>query len=177
MTARILKIALGLLLAVVLFGAAWLGTAGRPLMLLATGSVSHGLCDAAFVSHVDPERVFREQHAPQMHGIAWAIRWHVDPVQHEAHASLLGAFGAYAVFRPGLGCLLMLGLGLQIANRSEQQHWFGPSYVSALPPPQVRVVAAKPVSALIDELRPLQDQLARMAKKDGDGADSTAEED
>ncbi|MFK2877028.1 serine hydrolase domain-containing protein [Rhodanobacter hydrolyticus] len=111
MTARIPKIVLSLLLAVILLGAVWLGTAGRPLMLLATGSVSHGLCDAAFVSHVDPDRVFREQHAPQMRGIAWAIHWRVDPTQHEAHASVLGAFGARAVFRPGLGCVLMHGDG------------------------------------------------------------------
>lgn len=77
----------------------------------------------------------------------------------------------------GLACMLFLGLGLQIANRSEQQYWFGPSYLSALPPPQLRVVSAKPVSALIDELKPVQGQLDRMAKKDNDGADGAGEED
>lgn len=111
MTTRILKITLGLVLLAVLAGAAWLGTAGRPLLLIATGSVSQGLCDAAFVSGVDPDSVFREQHAPQMRGIAWAVRWHVDDARHEVRASVLGAFGARAVYRPGLGCLLVHGDG------------------------------------------------------------------
>lgn len=111
MIMRILKTILGLVLLVVLAGTAWLGTAGRPLLLIATGSTSQGLCDAAFVSHVDPDRVFREQHAPMLRGIAWAFRWHVDRTRREARASVLGAFGARAVFRPGLGCLLVHGDG------------------------------------------------------------------
>lgn len=111
MAARILKIVLGLGLAMLLAGTAWLGTAGRPLLRLATGSTSEGLCDAAFVSQVDPESVFREQHVPLMHGIGWAIRWQVDRARHEVRASVLGAFGARAVYRPGLGCLLMHGNG------------------------------------------------------------------
>jgi len=111
MIMRILKTILGLVLAALLAGAIWLGTAGRPLLLIATGSVSRGLCDAAFVSRVDPAGVFREQHAPQMRAIDWAIRWRVDGARHEADASVLGAFGARAVFRPGLGCLLLHGDG------------------------------------------------------------------
>jgi len=111
MTTRILKTILGLVLFVVLMGAAWLGTAGRPLLLIATGSTSQGLCEAAFVSHVDPDRVFREQHAPQMRGLAWAVHRHVDRTRREARASVLGAFGARAAFRPGLGCLLVHGDG------------------------------------------------------------------
>lgn len=111
MAARTLKTALGLVLTLLLAGAVWLGTAGRPLLLVATGSVSLGLCDAAFVSKVDPGGVFREQHAPMMRGIAWAIRWHVDNARHAVHASVLGAFGARAVLRPGLGCLLVHGDG------------------------------------------------------------------
>ncbi|HKR77971.1 MAG TPA: serine hydrolase [Rhodanobacter sp.] len=111
MIMRILKIVLGLVLAVLLAGVAWLGTAGRPLLLLATGSVSRGLCDTAFVSQVDPDGVFREQHAPMLRGIRWAFRWHIDHARREVHASVLGAFGARAVYRPGLGCLLMHGDG------------------------------------------------------------------
>lgn len=111
MSLRIAKFTLAVLTAILLVSAAWLGTAGRPLLLTATGSVSLGLCDAAFVSRVDPGRVFREQHAPQMRGIDWAIRWYVDDARREADASVLGAFGARAVFRPGLGCLLVHGDG------------------------------------------------------------------
>ncbi|WP_426664690.1 serine hydrolase domain-containing protein [Rhodanobacter aciditrophus] len=101
-----------LALAVALLAAAlWLGTSGGDLLRLATGSVSRGVCDAAFVSRVDPGGVFREQHAPQMRDIDWAIRWHVDRARREADASVLGAFAAHAVFRPGLGCLLLHGDG------------------------------------------------------------------
>ena len=111
MIMRILKTILGLVLAALLAGAIWLGTAGRPLLLVATGSTSEGLCDAAFVSQADPESVFREQHAPMLRGIGWAFRWHIDRARHEVHASVLGAFGARAVYRPGLGCLLVHGDG------------------------------------------------------------------
>lgn len=111
MTLRIVKFTLAALAAILLACAAWLGTAGRPLLLVATGSVSQGLCDAVFVSHVDPGRVFREQHAPLMDGIGWAIRWQADPMHGEVRASVLGAFGSRAVFRPGLGCLLQRGDG------------------------------------------------------------------
>ena len=77
----------------------------------------------------------------------------------------------------GLTCMLVLGLGLQMAGRSEQQYWFGPSYLSALPPPQVRMVSTKPTSALIDDLRPLQAELSKMAKKDNDAPDAAGDED
>ena len=101
-------------------------------------------------------------------GGAWLLWWHASLVWPRARRGI-------AI---GLGCMLVLGLGLQIANRSEQQYWFGPAYLSALPPPQLRLVAAKPPAALIDELRPLQEQLGKMAKKDNDGAaDAPGEED
>jgi len=108
---RIVKFAFVALAVALLAITAWIGTAGRPLLLIATGSTSQGLCEAAFVSHVDPDRVFREQHAPQMRGLAWAVHRHVDRTRREARASVLGAFGARAVFRPGLGCLLVHGDG------------------------------------------------------------------
>lgn len=111
MTMRIVKFAFVALAVALLAITAWIGTAGRPLLLIATGSTSQGLCEAAFVSHVDPDRVFREQHAPQMRGLAWAVHRHVDRTRREARASVLGAFGARAAFRPGLGCLLVHGDG------------------------------------------------------------------
>ena len=111
MTMRIVKFAFVALAVALLAITAWIGTADRPLLLIATGSTSQGLCEAAFVSHVDPDRVFREQHAPQMRGLAWAVHRHVDRTRREARASVLGAFGARAVFRPGLGCLLVHGDG------------------------------------------------------------------
>lgn len=111
MKSRIMKIACIALVVVLLAFALWLGTRGKNMLRIATGSVSRGLCDAAFVSKVDPGRVFREQHAPMMHGIGWAIRWQVDRADRQVHASVLGSFGMRSVFRPGLGCLLVQGDG------------------------------------------------------------------
>jgi hypothetical protein len=69
-----------------------------------------------------------------------------------------------------LGALLIGGLVLTAARRQEQQHWFGPPYLSVLAPPSMRMVAAKPPAELIDALRPLQAQLAKQAAKDSDQA-------
>jgi hypothetical protein len=99
-------------------------------------------------------------------GIVLLLWWHASLVWPRARRGM-------AV---GLGCMLVLGLGLQMASRTEQQHWFGPAYLSALPPPQLRVVAPKPTPALIEELRPLQAELSRMAKKDKDGQEAGADE-
>lgn len=68
----------------------------------------------------------------------------------------------------GLGAALALGFTLMVGKRIEQQHWLGPPYLSALPPPALRLVAPKTPEALIDELRPLEAQLARQASKDND---------
>ena len=75
-----------------------------------------------------------------------------------------------------LGGLLIGGLVLTAARRQEQQHWFGPAYLSVLPPPGLRLVAAKPPSALIDGLRPLQAELARQAAKDNDQPSAEGDE-
>lgn len=62
--------------------------------------------------------------------------------------------------------LLTLGLGLMVANRQEQQYWFGPPYLSALPPPALRLATPKPPETLINELKTLEAELTRQANKD-----------
>ncbi|MEP6898239.1 MAG: serine hydrolase [Rhodanobacter sp.] len=109
MALRFLKILSGALLAFVLIVALWAATAGKNLLRLATHSVSHSLCTAAFISHLDPARMYAEEQLPNMRSIAWALRYRVDRNHHEVTASLLGAFGARAVYRDGLGCLLVDG--------------------------------------------------------------------
>lgn len=105
------RIVLALSAVILAAAALWLATTGKDLFRIATASVSRGLCDAAFVSGVDPDRVFGEESAPMMRGIGWAISYRVDRARHEARASILGGFAARAVFRPGLGCLVMHGGG------------------------------------------------------------------
>lgn len=83
------------------------------------------------------------------------------------HASLVWPRGKRALGLV-LGGLLIGGLVLTAARRQEQQHWFGPPYLSVLAPPALRLAPAKPPAELIDALRPLQAELARQAKKDND---------
>jgi hypothetical protein len=93
-------------------------------------------------------------------GSALLLWWHASLVWPRARRALT----------LGLSLVLLLGLGLNVARRQEQQHWFGPNYLSALPPPVLRLAKPKPPAALIDELRPLQAELARQAKKDNEQA-------
>lgn len=81
-----------------------------PMLRTATGSVSHALCDAAFVSRVDPDQLYAEQERPLMRGLDWALHYRIDRTRHEVRSSVLGLFGQRAVFRPGLGCLLAHGV-------------------------------------------------------------------
>jgi len=91
--------------------AAFMATTGRDLLLLATNSVSGSLCAAAFVSHVDPARVFKEEQLPNMRSLGWAMRSHLDAERREVSSDLLGAFASRAVYREGLGCVLVHGDG------------------------------------------------------------------
>ena len=111
MIVRSLKFALAAVLLLAAGAAVWMGTTGKDMLRVATGSVSRGLCDAVFVAGLDPARQFREEEAPLMRGVAWALAYRVDRARREVHASVLGGFAARAVFRPGLGCLLVHGDG------------------------------------------------------------------
>lgn len=82
--------------------------AGEKLSV-ATHSVSHSLCTAAFVSKVDPVAVFHEEQEPSMRQIAWAIRYDIDRQAREVRSSVLGGWRARAVYREGLGCMLVHG--------------------------------------------------------------------
>lgn len=86
------------------------------------------------------------------------------------HASLVWP-GARRTLNSGIAALLLLGLGLQLGNRQEQQHVFGPPYLASLPPPALRLVSPRPAAELIDSLKPLQAELARQARKDNEGAE------
>jgi len=76
-----------------------------------TGTVAHDLCSETFVSGLVPEQTFAESLAPRpgMRWLAWAMLWHVDHERREARASLEGIVPSRAVFREGLGCVLVHG--------------------------------------------------------------------
>lgn len=109
MAIRPLKTLLVTLLVFMLAAAIWVGTIGKDLFHTAAGSVSHSLCAAAFVSRVDPQQTFREEQLPLMRGIGWAVHYEVDRARREVRTSVFGGFTARAVYRDGLGCLLVHG--------------------------------------------------------------------
>lgn len=109
MIVRVLKFVLAAVLLLAAGGTVWMATTGKAMLQVATGSVSRGLCDAAFVAGLEPDRLFREEEAPLMRGVAWAITYRVDRARREVRANVLGGFAARAVLRPGLGCLLVRG--------------------------------------------------------------------
>ncbi|MBB4844836.1 hypothetical protein HNP55_003380 [Paucibacter oligotrophus] len=95
-----------------------------------------------------------------MFGLALLLSWHASliwPVRR-----------TQARIAIGLTALACLALGLELAHRQQQQYWLGPAYLSALPPPALRLVEPKPVSELIASLRPLEAELARQAKKESE---------
>lgn len=109
MAPRLPRITLVSLLVLLLAAVIWIGTTGKDLFHTATGSVSRSLCAAAFVSRVDPQQTFREEQLPLMRSIGWAIHYEVDRARREVRASVFGDFTARAVYRDGLGCLLVHG--------------------------------------------------------------------
>lgn len=90
--------------------AAFIGL-NREALHVATASVSDSLCAAAFVSRVDPDQVFAQEQRPLLGAIDWAVRYTIDRPRGEVRSSVFGLFPARAVYRPGLGCVVMHGHG------------------------------------------------------------------
>ena len=111
MALRLLKITLVSLFVLLLAAVIWTGSIGKNLFRTATGSVSRSLCTSAFLARLDPQQTFTEEQLPLMRGIGWAIHYEVDRSRREVRSSVLGGFAARAVYREGLGCLLMQGDG------------------------------------------------------------------
>jgi len=86
-----------------------------------SGLVSHVLCSETFVAGLNPDRVFAERlkAAPGINLIHWALHYEVDGVHQEVRTTLAGGFESRAVYRDGLGCVLVQGAGAAAALKSE----------------------------------------------------------
>jgi CubicO group peptidase (beta-lactamase class C family) len=83
----------------------------RRAALIATGFVSHTLCAQVFVSGLDPARVYADtlEPVPGIRLLGRALGHEVDRTRREARATLVGAFASRAVYRDGVGCIVVRG--------------------------------------------------------------------
>jgi hypothetical protein len=78
--------------------------------------------------------------------------------------------------------LLLLGVGVAVAvattvwQREQQQHWFQPLYLPALPPPAVRFAPLRSPDDLLQDAAALREELARKAALDPVTGDPVDEE-
>jgi CubicO group peptidase (beta-lactamase class C family) len=83
--------------------------AAGPSLRVASGFASSTLCSGAFVSGLNPDRVYAETVRPTP-GFGWVdpvLRYEVDRARDEVRTTIGGAFARRAVYRAGLGCLLV----------------------------------------------------------------------
>jgi CubicO group peptidase (beta-lactamase class C family) len=77
---------------------------------VATGLVAHNVCSKVFVSGLDPETVFSETtERAGVRRLRPLLKFDVDRGAKLVDASLAGGFFSRAVFRDGLGCVLLHG--------------------------------------------------------------------
>jgi CubicO group peptidase (beta-lactamase class C family) len=105
------KVILSVAAIAVVFLAAWLARRLDQSLRVATGLVSHTLCSETFVCGLDPDQVYEEllRPMPALRRIRSAVRYHIDRGGREVRASVAGRFESRAVYRDGLGCIVVRG--------------------------------------------------------------------
>jgi CubicO group peptidase (beta-lactamase class C family) len=78
---------------------------------VASGFTSHLLCSETFVSNLDPDRVYVEHVKKNVTPVRWLLNYDVDRSKREVKTTVAGAFESRAIFRDGMGCLLLRGEG------------------------------------------------------------------
>ena len=75
---------------------------------IGSGFVSKYLCSSTFISHRDPEVVFREDVVP-VNPLAPFFDYRIDYENKSVTADAHGLFGMTAIYREGCGCSLVIG--------------------------------------------------------------------
>ena len=115
MTKRVILI----LVAVAATGALALSAArARDVPKVVTGFVANVLCSGAFISGLDPARVFAETTAamPGAGLIGWALDYRLDRASKDVSVTLFGFGSSRAIYRGDLGCVLDQGEPIVDAN-------------------------------------------------------------
>jgi len=101
------------------------------------GHSAKKLCSSAFVARTDPAQIWKDELERKMLVIGSFMSWQVDGGRSTATVDIFG-FGATAVYRPGLGCTLLV-------ERSVEQVLA--ETIETLPPPRLDPGAPWPVGA------------------------------
>jgi CubicO group peptidase (beta-lactamase class C family) len=82
-----------------------------PPIRVATGVTSHVLCSETFVAGLDSDQVFAEtiRPTPGIGLVDWALKYEVDRSRRQVVATVAGGFESRAIYRDGLGCLVVRG--------------------------------------------------------------------
>jgi CubicO group peptidase (beta-lactamase class C family) len=114
------RVFLTILAFLLLAAVAWFQFRAAPGIRVGTAVVSHTLCSAAFVSSLNPDEVYAEAVKPNPGQSLLAKRLHyvVDRRARQVTSTWAGMFASHAVYRDGLGCMLVEGLGPDTQRRS-----------------------------------------------------------
>jgi CubicO group peptidase (beta-lactamase class C family) len=125
------SVRLGMALAIAAVMLAWAVYRPDKTIRVVTGFTAHTLCSETFVSDLAPAQIFAETIVP-FPGIgllAPGMHYSVDRSRREVRVDWHGYFAAHAVYRDGLGCLLMVGDGPVDAAQAREEHP-GPALLS-----------------------------------------------
>jgi CubicO group peptidase (beta-lactamase class C family) len=129
-----------------------------PPVRSATGATSKTLCTAVFVSGLDADQSYAEmlKPAPAMRLLDAILQYRVDRPRREVTSTIAGGFENRALYRDGLGCILVNDRSQRIAAET-----FSFSNQEILPPDLPEVAGPKIVDAANETMKAALDRAFR----------------